>query len=493
MPPAAGGARIPWIIKYRPRRIDDVINQDNAKKILVPWFEEWASGKPPAKRAALLYGPPGVGKTSLVEAIANELDFEILELNASDYRSEHDIKRTVGVAATKRPLFKKGIIILLDEIDGIAPREDAGGLKALLDIIPRTRNPIVMTANDPWKDQLRPLRDVSLLVEFRPLGITYITKLLKKICTVEGLECEDQALRYIAEKSMGDVRAAVNDLQAVAEGYGRVTYSIVKAIVRGREKSIDIWRTLNTIFYAKYAWQAKKAVTSSEEDYETLMAWLNDNVNRKYTDPEDLYRAYESLARASVFLSRAKYRGAWSMLSYVFDLIGPGVAMARKSGSISKARYSYPERIKMLAQLRQVRETRDNLARRLSEALRMSKREVINDVFPYLMVIFRDSKDPVVPARIALYYRMTREEVKLLAGARANEILKAAEKLKKAQGREEEEPSRQHATSSTTGKGSAHSKDAGVKAGSGKVKTLDYFFGAGTSRRGTRSRKRGKG
>ncbi len=494
MPPISRGSRIPWVIKYRPKTIDDVVNQDNAKKTLIPWMKEWTTGRPPAKRAALLYGPPGVGKTSLVEAIANELDLEILELNASDYRTEHDIKRTVGVAATKKPLFKKGIIILLDEIDGVAPREDAGGLKALLEIIPRTHNPIIMTANDPWKDQLKPLREVSLLVEFKPLGITHITRLLKKICTLEGLECEDQALRYIAEKSMGDVRAAVNDLQAVAEGYGRVTYAIVKAIVRGREKSIDIWRTLNTIFYARYAWQAKKAVTSSEEDYETLMAWLNDNVNRKYTEPENLFRAYESLARASLFLFRARYRGSWSMLSYVFDLIGPGMAMARKEGSISKARYSYPERIRMLAQLRQVRDTRDNLAYRLSESLHVSKREVINDFFPYLMVIFRNSRDPTIPARLALHYRMTREEVKFLAGTRANEILKAAEKIKKVLGKEEKTSETKPQTRAKQHEEVKKKGEEPAKTGGAKIRTLDFFLSGGTrtSRSGRSQRRRRK-
>ena len=475
--------RLPWVIKYRPKRIDEVVNQDKAKQALIPWIEAWASGRKPAKRAALLYGPPGVGKTSLVEAIAREYGFQLVELNASDYRRDVDIKRIVGSAARKRPLYGRGLIILLDEIDGIAPREDAGGLKALLEVIKETENPIVMTANDPWKEQLRPLRDAVLLVEFRQLATGHIVRLLERICKAERLYCEKDALKYIAEKSMGDVRAAINDLEAVAEGYGKVTLSLVKALVRGRDKSIDLWRTLNSIYYAKYAWQAKKAVTSSEEDYETLLAWLNDNTHRKYKEPEDLYRAYDALSRASLFLARAKYRGHWSMLSYVFDLMGPGVAFARVKGQVARERFSYPERIKLMAQLRQVRETREALAGKLAERILASRATIKREVIPFLTAIFRNSRDPTVPARIALGYNMTREEVKLLAGARAEEILKAAERIRKARpGEEGEKAAREE----------RQAKPAGLDAFLGLGSRGGTAPGKGASRPQRSTRRRGR-
>jgi len=452
---------VPWVIKYRPRRIDEVVDQEEAKKILIPWFRMWARGEKPSKRAALLYGPPGVGKTSLVEAIANEFNFELLELNASDYRSAEAIRRTVGVAAKKKPLFGNGIIILLDEIDGIAPREDAGGLRELLRIIPETENPIVMTANDPWKEQLRPLHEVSELVRFKPLSVTQIVSVLQRICDLEGIECEREALRYIAELSQGDLRAAINDLQALAEGYGKVTLALARMVLRPRDKRIDVFRTLNQVFYADAAWKAKKAVTQSEEDYESLIVWLADNVPRKYTDPGDAFRAFDALSRATVFLSRAKFGGDWSLLSYVFDLMGPGVRFARK-GEIAKARYAYPERIKLLARLRSVRETRERLAEKIASRVLASKRTVKSEVLPYLFVIFREG-DPVAAARLALGYRLERGEVEFLAGPRAKEILAMVERIKARRGAEAE-PAREE-------------KQEKKRRRARRGKTLDSFFG----------------
>ncbi len=436
---ARGRHKVPWIIKYRPKNLDEVVNQDEAKRVLGAWFAAWARGKPPAKRAALLYGPPGVGKTSLIEAYAHQYNYEVIELNASDYRTASAIRRVVGTAAMKKPLFGRGVIILLDEIDGIAPKEDAGGLRELLRIIPETRNPIVMTANDPWKDQLRPLRDLVLMVQFKPLSKTDIMKVLDRICQAEHLYCEKEALRFIAELSQGDLRAAINDLQAIAEGYGKVTLSLAKEILRSREKKIDVWRTLNQIFYAKASWMAKRAVSNSELDYETLLAWINDNIPKKYGHPADLYRAYDALARATIFLNRAKFGTRWSLLSYVFDLMGPGVAFARREGEVLKLRYSYPDRIKLLARMREIRQTRQGIAEKIAPRIGVSKRVFYNDVLPYLTIIFRYAESPVMAARIALGYGLTREEVKFLAGPRHNEILEMAEKIVKARGLKIEE------------------------------------------------------
>jgi replication factor C large subunit len=217
--------RIPWIIKYRPRKISDLENQDSAKKQFVQWFESWIKGRP-SKRAALLYGPAGCGKTSLVEAAAHEYGYELVEMNASDFRRREDIMRIASTAARMRSLFGRGKIILLDEVDGISGTADKGAVDAILHLINISKYPVVMTANNPWDQKLRPLRDASLMIAFRRLTDRHVIAVLKKICSAEKIECEDAALKEIARRSEGDLRSAINDLQAIAEAFNTFYFII---------------------------------------------------------------------------------------------------------------------------------------------------------------------------------------------------------------------------------------------------------------------------
>ncbi|HDD33595.1 MAG TPA: AAA family ATPase, partial [Thermofilaceae archaeon] len=98
-------AEVPWVEKYRPRRIDDVVGNPKAKKAFVAWLNKWLAGRPD-KKAALLYGPPGCGKTSLVHAAAIQLNLELVEANASDVRTSEALRRRIFRAATEGSLFR---------------------------------------------------------------------------------------------------------------------------------------------------------------------------------------------------------------------------------------------------------------------------------------------------------------------------------------------------------------------------------------------------
>jgi replication factor C large subunit len=93
---------IPWCEKYRTKAFSDIKGQELAidkVKVFLKTF--------PKKKAVVLHGPPGVGKTSLAYAIASETDSEILELNASDLRNKEKIAQIVGPASQQRSLFRK--------------------------------------------------------------------------------------------------------------------------------------------------------------------------------------------------------------------------------------------------------------------------------------------------------------------------------------------------------------------------------------------------
>ncbi len=430
--------KLPWIIKYRPKRISEVVDQEEAKAKFVEWLRKWPNVP---KRAALLYGPPGCGKTSLVEAAANEFGYEVIEMNASDFRRKSDIERIAKRAATTSSLFgssKK--LILLDEVDGIAGREDLGGLEAILQLIKISPSPIVMTANDPWDQRLKPLRDVSELIQFKRLPKHEVVKVLRMICQKEGLVCEEAALEYIAERSEGDLRSAINDLQAVGEGYGKVTLSLVKELVKPRDREHDPFETLRNIFSAKYAWQAKMALSQSQLDYDQAKLWLLENIPLQYTDPEDRARALDALSKADVYLGRIIKTGDWGLLAYAIDLMTAGVALAARNNPRDKYRwvkYSFPQRLVLLSRTKEQRSIRDDIAKLVAAHLHISMASAKSEVIPMLMAIFR--ANPEYAARIAVGIGLSEKMVEYLAGPLKNEVLMHYRKLKEMVKREAEE------------------------------------------------------
>ncbi len=128
-----------WVEKYRPKKIEDIIGNEEAKAT----FIEWLKGKRKTKKAVLLYGSPGVGKTALVNAAAKEFGFTIIEMNASDTRSEKAVNAIAKPATSYLALDtftaeSKGNLLFLDEVDGIAGNEDRGGVSAIIDIVEKS-------------------------------------------------------------------------------------------------------------------------------------------------------------------------------------------------------------------------------------------------------------------------------------------------------------------------------------------------------------------
>src|SRR3990170_7003574 len=116
-------------------------------------------------------------------------------MNASDTRTEKAINKVAGratsfVALDKFSTESKGNLLFLDEVDGIAGNEDRGGVGAILKIVEESRVPVIMAANDPDIDKLRPLKKVSALIRFQQVRIPLIIALLRRICQKEHLEAE---------------------------------------------------------------------------------------------------------------------------------------------------------------------------------------------------------------------------------------------------------------------------------------------------------------
>lgn len=427
-------SKIPWVMKYRPRSLKEFVNQEEAVEKIKSWIKEWLSGKP-EKKAALFYGPPGSGKTSIVEALCRDYGFQLVEMNASDYRREQDIERVAKLASVQKGLFAGRRIILLDEIDGLTltGKVDEGAVEAIIDLINSTKNPVIMTANNPWDLSLKPLRDYSVMIEFKRLTKSDVLEVLRRICAAEKLVCDEKALNFIAEKSEGDLRSAINDLEAVAEGGGKVTEEIAKQLLRARDRILEPFEVVRRIFWSRYVWQAKANASQTDLDPDTLFEWINENLPRQITDPEDLWRAYEALARADVYRGRIVKTGSWDLLAYVMELMTAGVALAPRNDPKSKFRwvkYQFPEKIRLMSQTKEARALRDSIAAIIGEHVHASKAKVLKDVLPYVKIIFENNVEKA--AKIAVSLNLTDSMIKYLSQNKSDEIIAKVKELRKA-------------------------------------------------------------
>ncbi len=397
-----------WVEKYRPQKIADVIGNEEAKAT----FVEWLKSKRRTKKAVLLFGPPGVGKTTLVNAAAIEYSFRIIEMNASDTRTEKAINKIAGPATSFVALDKfssesKGNILFLDEVDGIAGNEDRGGVSAIIKIVENSRVPVIMAANNPDIEKLRPLKKVCALIRFHQVRIPLIIATLQNICIKEGIKAEFEALEKIAQKSRGDVRSAINDLQSVAEEGKTLTLQDTAAL-GFRNKDVSMNDTLRSYFSVKSLAEATTLLSYSSIDYDDFLMSVGDNLPRRYANFNDLAKAYEFVSKADVYRGRIGME-EWHLLRYFFSYMAQAAAVSPASYKPFEF-ISPPIRIITLFWTKGKRTMLDNICGKIGQQCHVSKTTAKTDIVPFLRTILAKQKtSPIVE-----WLKLTPEEVEYL-------------------------------------------------------------------------------
>lgn len=237
-----------WVDSHKPRSFNDLIGNASVIKKLGDWLRDWESvvlkgqtkraafkpgGGMPENinaRAALLSGPPGIGKTTTARLVAEaQGGYEILEYNASDARGQKIIQEMAdgiadnttlnfggGLSQKKVPALTRGAVIIMDEVDGMAGG-DRGGNAALIKMIKKTRNPIICICNDAQSQKVRSLAFNCYDLKFTRPTKTNIAQRCAQIAKQEGLNIEPNALEALAESCGGDMRMVLNQLQMLAK------------------------------------------------------------------------------------------------------------------------------------------------------------------------------------------------------------------------------------------------------------------------------------
>jgi len=340
---------LPLIEKYRSRKFDDIKGQDLAIQEIRMFFKTF-----PRKRAIILAGPVGTGKTSLAIALANEFDLELFELNASDLRNRAKLEEILKPSIEQQSLFKKGKIILMDEADGITGT-DRGGLPELIGLIAKTSFPIIITANDIYDKKFSLLRHKCQLVNLKELKQNIIIDILKDILRKEKKKINPETIEIISKKSKGDVRAALNDLQTVINlGEDVLIKEINKKEELGkeieiieiseREKQESIFDALKKVFQSPTSKDTINVYDPTQAELDEIILWVEENIPAEYSG-KALAKAYEALSKADIFKGRIYRQQYWRFLTYENFFLSAGISAATKLKNNKFISYKRPSRI----------------------------------------------------------------------------------------------------------------------------------------------------
>jgi len=433
-----------WTEKYRPKSLDDIVGNERAVIELRKWANSWMNGAP-KKKAIILSGKPGIGKTSCAYALANDFGWIPIELNTSDARNATKIKNIATFGAVNETFDNKGRfisskqggrkLIILDEADNLYERintsektdndlSDRGGKKAIIDTIKITNQPIILIVNDYYnliKGGGESLKQICTLLKFYDPYPNQIFNLLKRICLKEGITADQSVLKTISDRCKGDIRSAVNDLQSLSLDNKQINSNTLSVLgYRDREK--DIFNALREIFKTKKTKVIRESLSHLDADPKTVILWINENIPNEYRDFNDLTKGYDSLSKADIFLGRTYKVQNYGLWSYACDIMNGGVAVA-KSRTYPNDKYNFPSWLREQKSSKTNRDVREQILEKISKSAHNSNKKSKDFLLNYFSQIFRNDTNFAI--KMKNKFDFSENEIKYLLGDEHSQKLKS--------------------------------------------------------------------
>jgi replication factor C subunit 3/5 len=245
---------LPWIEKYRPSTLDEVISQNTIVDTLKKFIKD-------KKLPHLLFhGPPGSGKTSVVTACAKELyginyNMMVIEINASEERGIEVVRNRITSFASKKSIIfdnssdKLFKLVILDEADAMTPDAQASLRRVIEKYTHNVR--FCLICNYIKKINIA-VQSRCICFRFAPLKSNFIKTKLEMIIEKENIDISSDAVATILKRSKGDMRKVLNILQSTNMAYSKITSEAVNNCL-GYPSTEDIDKLMNAMINESFS------------------------------------------------------------------------------------------------------------------------------------------------------------------------------------------------------------------------------------------------
>ena len=385
-----------WTEKYRPKTLDAIHGSPTNVSNLVEWGNSFRDGSKPSFPGLLMSGPAGIGKTSAAISLGNDYGWETVEFNASDVRT-HDmiLHEIMPIALTQN--FKSAnsrILIILDEVDSLHTSGDKNANKAILQLLTKTKHPIVLTCNDPYPIPTT-IQDKCVLTKWQRMREGTIRKTLLKILTTEKIKVPIETVNTCI--TPGDLRSSITNLQACVLSDSKITFK--------QTASISNFEMVSSIFRCENPSYINNILLEANIKPDDAILWISENVPLFYKGIE-LVNAYDQLSLADTYLAKARQTQNYAYWSLAIRHMTTGVANCRiRPISSYYVKTDFPSvlrKLKASKEHRRVVWSKEGLGSKLGKAFHCSKYVAMNSMFPIVQKTCIDNLSYLLQLKILL-------------------------------------------------------------------------------------------